>query len=239
MEIVYAHGIRIESGDSSQYPEKSWGSRPKSQVNKPSDFIALTSRDLKIIASKPIGKDLLELISKRNQGIGTSLNKGGTGKTVTITNGFGTLTKGDYNTAASSSESGKFSVMKTVSAGYEMRMAGAGANVKISYNPKQNYTALLKLNTPSYVALAHELVHAWHWMSGNFDSSNMKKDFITGLYACTLKEEAYTVGAGTYKNTRISENAIRKEHGLVLRQYYNVQGDCNLGEIQADTRPRR
>jgi hypothetical protein len=42
-----------------------------------------------------------------------------------------------------------------------------------------------------------------------------------------LHEEAHTVGLGPYANTRISENALRKEHNLTLRTYYDTPGDCD------------
>ena len=105
-------------------------------------------------------------------------------------------------------------------------LAGAGSSAVVCYNPfvdiggvsvpgLGNLRAILGVDTPAFVALAHELCHAFHYLSGD-------------QLAPSLREEAHTVGAGTYVGTRISENAVRREHGIPERGYYFVPGDCNV-----------
>lgn len=220
------------SGLDRTYQNKRFGWRPNHQVNTEKDFVTLVKADLKRIQAKPLGRDLIDLIVKRHSGIGAKKGDYDRGKTVTIINGFGTVIKDQYNTFARTlSTTDRNTVARRISAGYEMRMAGEGSSVVVEYNPKQDYTALLKLKTPSYIALAHELIHAWHWLSGNWDNTLKGVSAVSNLDVRTLKEEAYTIGAGTYKNTRISENSIRKEHKLPLRSHYNSPGDLDLSWI--------
>lgn len=223
MQSQYNNGIIISSGDEANYPGKVKGFF-KGQTPTPASFIAKTRMNLQIIASMPIGRDLLTLIEKRSQGIGTGKNRNGSSKKVTISHGWGTLTKGNYNTdAGGHNKHDQFTTTRKV-AGHSMVMAGKGTSVNVRYNPNQDYSKLLKLKTPGYIALAHELIHAYHFMSGNM-ASDMSPDAVF-QFRCTIMEEALTVGAGTYANTRISENAIRREHGLPIREYYNYPGDC-------------
>ena len=63
------------------------------------------------------------------------------------------------------------------------------------------------LVNPAHVALGHELIHALHGLLG------IKKN-------TTDEEENFTVGLGAYKNEPITENAIRKQSGLALRESY-------------------
>jgi hypothetical protein len=108
-----------------------------------------------------------------------------------------------------------------------MVMPGQGTSVIINYSVTLDYTVILKLKTPAYIALAHELIHAYHFLSGNM-SNDLARDVQLDKLRAVIIEEALTVGAGTYENTRISENAIRREHGLPLREFYNVPGDCHV-----------
>lgn len=224
MHIQFNDAIMISSGDENNYPGRTWKNVLDTGVRTPEDFIVKTRQNLLKIASKPIGKDLLELISKRHKGIGTKM----AGKTVAIQNGWGTLLpKMDNTNAAATSTMEKYTVRRNV-VGQELRMAGKGSSVVVKYNPALNYSIILKLNTPAYIALAHELVHAYHFMSGNMDGSDTWHDPLINMNRMQIIEEAKTVGAGSYENTRISENAIRREHRLPLRKYYRVPGDCTI-----------
>ena len=87
---------------------------------------------------------------------------------------------------------------------------GYGNKVIITYVPEHCYD-WPTLRNPSWLVLAHELIHAWHSLSG------AKK---TGTTDGVDNEELFTVGIGPYRNTRISENQFRKEYGLANRNQY-------------------
>ena len=67
-------------------------------------------------------------------------------------------------------------------------------------------------------------VHALHMLGGDkIEHADAEKELMI--------EEARTVGAGKYINTRISENAIRREHGVPVRMLYGQPGDCDAGAL--------
>jgi hypothetical protein len=201
-------------------------------------FASATRRALDRIASKPIGNDLLILIAKRCTGIGNQL----VGGKVTIRYGTGTLTPGRVSARktlmggtkamAESDDDGErssYPLRVLTSKGVVnlgITRASKGSSGDVSYNPflsvgdvyihqlRSNLRALMGVETPAFVALAHELCHVLHLLSGD-------------AKAYPFPEEAWTVGAGRYANTRISENAIRREHGVELRRFYFQQGDCD------------
>jgi hypothetical protein len=201
-------------------------------------FLNYTRRALEKIDSKPIGKDLLTLIGKRAKGVGTQLKDG----RIIIMYGTGTLSPARVSAKktvlgstyfrdddADAGNAGELLRIKTaggVTTAAGVRRAGPGTGGKVVFNPFisvgdvyfQPARALLKtvmgVETPAFVALAHELCHALHSMSGT------AKEY-------PFPEEAWTVGAGKYANTRISENAIRREHGIPVRTFYGSPGDCD------------
>ena len=72
---------------------------------------------------------------------------------------------------------------------------------------------------PAFIALAHELVHASHYLQGSCYrgiGDDLKPDGDSGI----MEEEMRTVGFGKYANESPSENAIRVEHGLPRRDSY-------------------
>lgn len=240
--VPYGRSFSIDAGVADKYqPSVGFFSR-RTQSKSPINFLQQVDRDMKMIRSKPIGRDLLDLIDKRNLGIGATLSatRGLDGslvpipKTVTIKNGFGTMSRDNLNTTAHTRESGRtqevVNGLRIAGKNHGYAFAGRGANtVTVMYNPEQDYTALLKMKTPSFIALAHELIHAWHWLSGNFDMEvGFADDPVSGMQRLYIKEEAYTVGQGRYRNTRISENSIRAEHNLGERMFYRRRTDCNL-----------
>ncbi|MBL8900915.1 MAG: hypothetical protein JNM84_25000 [Planctomycetes bacterium] len=188
-------------------------------------FFHRASRDLNSIASKPIGKSLLELISKRCRGIGTKV----VGGQVVVKLGVGTI-GGDASWEKTAAAPGDFDVIgrggsasKVGGAATNFRLAGAGASCPVAYNPsaESQYNQVLGIPTPPYIALGHELIHALHSLSGDmYTDSNGDID--------VMHEEARTCGIGPYSGQRISENALRKEHGLTPpRTYYSDPGDCD------------
>ena len=84
---------------------------------------------------------------------------------------------------------------------------------------------------PTYIALAHELIHGYHDMRNISKSIDSKKYSVksygteyTGQVVykdyMASDEELYTVGIGQYSGYRITENSIRAEHGLEERVIY-------------------
>ena len=61
-------------------------------------------------------------------------------------------------------------------------------------------------NVPFYVILGHELIHALHYANGE-EKRGWEEDYRT-------------IGIGEYGNEFFSENAIRREHGFVIRKEY-------------------
>jgi len=105
--------------------------------------------------------------------------------------------------------------------------AGEGVNVIVDFHPTQSldvhkdgtYTFQQKGET-SHIVLAHELIHGWHLMKGKHLGNTKPGENRDA----DLEEEFYTVGIGKYANSRITENKIRKEHGLNERKYYLQDG---------------
>ncbi len=63
-------------------------------------------------------------------------------------------------------------------------------------------TEVKAMEIPLYIVLGHELIHALHFADG---TRNPKT------------EQSRTIGWDNFSNDSITENAIRKEHGLELR----------------------
>lgn len=185
-------------------------------------FFHKTCRDLDKIASKPLGKDLLTLISKRCTGTGT-----GAGKTVLIRHGKGSLADSAADTGATP-QSDDFMRTGKKFPGTSIQLPGLGASSVAEYNPdaELEYAKMCGLPTPAFIALAHELTHCWHHLSGTY-RLGAGADLDAQWQAGYLQEEAYTVGLGPYAGTRLCENAYRGEWNIKLRTYYSVKGDCD------------
>jgi hypothetical protein len=94
---------------------------------------------------------------------------------------------------------------------------GAGTGAVCSWNATfPGYEGNIR---PTFVALAHELVHAHHYTHGSCYRA------VTGLAQDgenhgLMEEEMRTVGFGRYANEALSENSIREEHGEPRRTNY-------------------
>jgi hypothetical protein len=75
---------------------------------------------------------------------------------------------------------------------------------------------------PSFVSLAHELIHALHYLDRGVPSVLRFGEKVSDDH-----EEARTVGLGIYSREPICENTIRAEHRLPLRDTYS--GDRMTG----------
>lgn len=189
-------------------------------------FVVAATRDLNLIKCKAVGKDLLSLISKRCRGIGTKA--GGSFVQIKYTSTVGDLAHQglDVSTPSTAQSPGHWDdrdVAQNAAPGSIIRLAGRGTGSVIHYghNLEGKYTRACGLSTPAFIALAHELVHALHSLSGDFLKPYSWAD------DGALIEEARTVGIGPFAKTRICENTIRKEHGLPLRTYYSTPGDAD------------
>ncbi|HYM04196.1 MAG TPA: M91 family zinc metallopeptidase [Stellaceae bacterium] len=185
-------------------------------------FFQKACRDLDKIASKPLGKDLLTLISKRTQGTGT-----GVGKTVLIRHGLGSMAESAEGTGATAQGLGILREGKALP-GTSIQLPGIGASSIAEYNPDADleYARMCGLPTPAFIALAHELTHCWHHLSGTYRTSPGGTAFQR-WQAGYMQEEAFTVGLGPYAGTRLCENAYREEWNIKKRTYYSDPGDCD------------
>lgn len=205
---------------------------PGIKIEGDDGFISDAMRDLNKICSKPIGKDLLTLLTKRCQGIGCSVPGGGF---VLIRLSPGTLTESAHRTAANPDVTPALSFLQSdkVIPGTSIKLPGKGSGSIVGYNPKASakYTQMSGFPTPEFVALAHELCHSLHHLSGGMRQGNGSTP-VERFKAMLMHEEAHTVGIGPYQQTRISENAIRREWGITERTYYSKPGDCdNLPQL--------
>ncbi|WP_203073058.1 M91 family zinc metallopeptidase [Falsiroseomonas ponticola] len=212
------------------------------------DFIWATRTALHRIASKPIGRDLLGLISKRCVGIGAQgpmtcrimLGE----DTVLAQNGIPTPQQyaqgAVQNTYAAPSLdiNDPYKVKEAQTARMFRRskpiehlpmwVSGGGFSTFVCWNPFIDYDlgSVVKLGvpTPGFLALAHELVHALHMLSGD----KVKDE---DPWQRMLLEEARTIGCGRFAGARISENAMRREHGIKERAFYATPGDCDAANL--------
>jgi hypothetical protein len=146
------------------------------------DFFSSCSRDLNVIRARAIGKTLLELVSKRARGIGTTA-----GKYVCIgyTNKLGSV--------AQNSVIGNQEERRDAKPGSVVRLPGVGDSSAVLYghNLEPVYTSAIGVYTPEFVALAHELIHALHVISGD-----VVKEYDWKTDGAII-EEARTVGLGS------------------------------------------
>jgi hypothetical protein len=195
-------------------------------------FMSATRQCLGQIRSRPIGKELLRLISLRCQGVGSRAG----GLTCTIYMSGGSMTGWKKSAKAyikkaiggtHAPETGQQGSLRETRrlawGGRQISIAGVGRSATVGYNPFISYDVMLfariGVSTPPFIALAHELVHCLHTLSGDAAPDSEDENAMD-------VEEARTVGAGRYRHTRISENAIRAEHGIALRRWYLRPGDC-------------
>lgn len=200
----------------------------------PGHFPWAVENDLRLIASGGIGSDLLELIDKRSRGIGTGpaeVLPGGTRKYPNVTIGYA---PGLAETTARTHTRWKhYTRRKDLEPGQAFRRTGGGHYMWAYYRPntpgtidgENIYSQVAGIRTPPFIALAHELIHAWHGMSGTMETGKHAIAIGNGTSFNLSREEAYTVGLGPYANTRISENTIRAEHRLPRRDQYRIAND--------------
>jgi len=108
---------------------------------------------------------------------------------------------------------------------YKFATNGEGVRPIVFYNPSHS----ISINaagepksandaSQSFVALAHELVHAYHIIKGDSFGSDPR----TSAYDDDehLREEVRAIGFNMYSNNPISENGVRQDHNLPIRKFY-------------------
>jgi hypothetical protein len=199
--------------------ESTWANGPTDPFER-HKFYGAAQRALLKISEYDIGKDLLNLISKRHEGIGTS-EKGD--KRVVIIRPQMAVKEGGATAAWTLRD--RLNKQKKIG-DREVFFAGKGSKTVIYIHLNETsdamYTRLAGCLTPSWIALAHELIHAWHHLGGNQYAEEINVSG-TGI----KREELWTTGIGPYANTRISENALRQEAGLPLRAHYYFPDDVS------------
>ena len=97
---------------------------------------------------------------------------------------------------------------------------GDGAAATVTWNPTGESASQGELvpppawdARPPWIALAHELIHAWHDVTGRvvFDLSDPE---------CSMYEEYMTVGIPPYDGEACTENLFRRLHKVNVRHYY-------------------
>ncbi len=215
-------GIQIESNEVDYMGRARWGGSAAKH-----EFFANTSRDLMRICATSLGSDLLGLIGKRYDGIGTS----GSGADRTVTISYRPLENNSGASTASPAMGKRLSKDKQWG-GRTIKFAGEGGRSIIRMHneatSEQVFTQLAGVPTPTWIALAHELIHALHHLSGTTYS-----DKVVAAGGEVSREEMATTGLGVYANARISENAIRAEAGLALRTHYTFPNDhANIDTLE-------
>lgn len=208
-------------------------------------FYGPTAVALSALTRTKIGYSLLDIISKRTNGIGIGGASPSAGMfRCVIRRGPGTLIEDridmtaayraadpdqplaeDLSNADVVARDYDYTARRRV-AGRGFTLAGRGSSAVAMWEPMADYGQVLSMETPGFVALAHELIHCMHFLSG--DTNMYSDDDAWGAGDTYSKhEEARTVGLGIYANTRISENALRRELGLPQRIFYTDPGDCD------------
>lgn len=194
----------------------------------PDDFKGAVETALDKIASQPVGRKLLDDIGKACTGAKQVVIEYGGRSTAApvavITNEsrkkVQPVSLGDdrYDLDEMVSQPELIATAITEDGHPTRFIPGAGTGAVVTFNHKD--MGVESPPRPVFVALAHELVHAYHYVSGmcyRAASGGLRDGGDTGL----MEEEMRTVGCLKYKGEIPSENAIRGEHGLALRDRYS------------------
>jgi hypothetical protein len=203
-------GIKVQLRDTG-------GSHPISgDYSADSDkFVGKVKDALKTLYKKPVGKAMIDEIV-------ANAHKGKDGVTVLIcakkslkvvTHG-GLFSKRTYERGSSTNSNMLAS-----------STLGVGSRSTILWDPVHNSTP--DGSRPPYIALAHELVHAYHNIRGT--ARAVKVGDVDGDHTM---DEALTVGLRGYEGQAVSENRIRKEHGIPYRVSYF--GECSAQDYSPD-----
>jgi hypothetical protein len=107
--------------------------------------------------------------------------------------------------------------------GFRKCVGGKGTHAAVFFNP-DNKMGADGNERPVAISLAHELIHAHHFVHGTCArvirleerNTHLVNDLDCGLG----EEEARTIGLGPYANEELSENAFRLLYNQPLRTFY-------------------
>lgn len=208
----------------------------------PDDFVTVTTRDLDTIASKPVGKGLLKsiaakcLMDSRKKVIIEYVRQGSmAAPTNDTSNAFRKKVQqpqiqgGEEGFAKRMLENPNIVALPQKPPqpiGQKLRtfIGNEGASCFVLFAYKENLD-----ERPSFIALAHELVHAYHYLHGacyRGIADEIRSRGDSGI----MEEEMRTVGFGKYKGEIPSENAIRAEHNQAERASY---GESDFSNVQS------
>jgi hypothetical protein len=207
--------------------------------DKRPEFYGEVVRALKSIESKPVGSSLLKTIALANSNKGkkvvieetTSANQ----CAIPVTDTSPEFRKKLLEPGSSGliAHARKLVVGTRVETKEEKNsqfLRGEGSDVVIRWNP--NLKTVNGIERPPFIALAHELVHANHFVEGTC-FRELKGFAHENRDSGLAEEEMRTVGLNQYKAEPLCENAIRQEHGIPLRTQYCEGND--MTNVQATT----
>jgi len=194
---------------------------PGLYIDNPADdlnFYSQARMSLNILRSRGVGKELIQSINAacRKKGCKVAIEKH-------ITSNAIPTKKVDDAFRARLKQPGNGILVNDA---YPLTVRGKkGCSAIVRWNPSNRLQVGPSefIERPAYLALAHELIHALHFISADCARAptrefNLKKD--SGL----AEEEARTVGIGPYMYPRQSdafcENAIRAAFGQPIKREY-------------------
>lgn len=192
----------------------------------PADFSGKVDNDLGDLISKDRGKELLAIISRVCQAKGHEVviqyfTRGSSNcapVNVAITNDFRrNLSEPGINMTELMGNRELVALGKRTGTNGPEFIPNTGANSIIRYDPDDPGAGAEK-GRPSFIALAHELVHAYHFVNGI--CARQPTGGTSGNQG-GAEEEMRAVGARSYKNDPPSENWIRHEWSLPERTSYS------------------
>jgi Effector protein len=193
----------------------------------PADFSTKVGNDLGDLISKVRGKQLMKMISdacedKKHQVVVQYFTKGSSNcapVNVPITNEFRRrLTEpGGVNMTELMGNPALVAMSIRVGSGGREFVPNTGANAVVRYDPDDKGSGE-EAGRPSFIALAHEMVHAYHFVNGL--CARQPTGGTSGDQG-GAEEEMRAVGARAYKDDPPSENWIRDECSLPLRTSYS------------------
>jgi hypothetical protein len=184
------------SGGMHSEPTRWEGLISRVRPTDPPEFHRQLTEALNLLASRPVGRALLE-------GIAEAKRPGADfGYKVCLRPAAWTVDKAGQPVYVGTCVTRSSSDSKA-------SQGGGGAVSSVSWNPVQHDTPHGR--RPPFIALAHELIHAYRNLLGRSVLVN----------ADMLVDEHAVIGLDG-KDTEITENKIRAEHGLDLRETYDL-----------------
>jgi hypothetical protein len=101
---------------------------------------------------------------------------------------------------------------------HSLDFAGTGCHSRGVWNPARIHSTNTlgnRTQRPAFIGLGHELVHAYHNTNGTQLAQGEDADGPSGMLF-----EHLCVGIGAFRDVRISENALRRDAGVLQRQMY-------------------